>query len=74
MPTLSHEAVVQLVRNAPAIVPMLLWPEERREASSVHVTAAEFVDLNFAEHRADVVLERRTDRPDRPRGRALARR
>lgn len=32
MPTLSHEALVQLVRNAPAIVPMLLWPEERRTA------------------------------------------
>ena len=56
MPRLSHEALVQLVRNAPAIVPGLLWPGEARGAAQVHVTAAEFVDLNFAEHRADVVL------------------
>src|SRR5690606_13059584 len=55
MPKLSHEALVQLVRHAPGLVPDLLWPGER-VPSPIHVTAAEFVDLNFAEHRADAVL------------------
>ncbi len=57
MPRLSHEALVQLVRNAPELVLTLLGHTARdRDARPVHVTAAEFTDLNFAEHRADVVL------------------
>ena len=55
MPKLSHEALVQLVRHAPALIPDLLWPGER-PPRPIHVSAAEFVDLNFAEHRADAVL------------------
>lgn len=57
MPRLSHEALVQLVRNAPELVLTLLGQTAPdRAARPVHVTAAEFTDLNFAEHRADVVL------------------
>lgn len=57
MPKLSHEALVQLVRNDPALIPGLIWPEgQRPPAAQIHVAAAEFVDLNFAEHRADTVL------------------
>lgn len=57
MPRLSHEALVQLVRNAPGLVPALLGAAgPGKDARPVHVTAAEFADLNFAEHRADVVL------------------
>jgi hypothetical protein len=57
MPKLSHEALVQLIRNAPDLIPTLLrarCPE--LPVRPVHVTAAEFADLNFAEHRADAVL------------------
>lgn len=64
MPRLSHEALVQLVRHAPALIPDLLWPGERK-AAPIRVTAAEFVDLNFAEHRADAVLGL-GGAPDRP--------
>jgi len=56
MPRLTHEALVQLVRNAPAMIPRLLWPDRQVDAASTHVTATEFVDLNFAEYRADAVL------------------
>ena len=57
MPKLFHEALVQLVRNAPDLIPDLLWPEDRARAPTpVRVEAAEFIDLNFAEHRADAVL------------------
>ena len=57
MPKLSHEALVQLVRNAPGMIPALLWPEgQANTAAPIRVDAAEFVDLNFAEHRADAVL------------------
>ncbi|PCC71733.1 hypothetical protein SAMN02745121_03086 [Nannocystis exedens] len=65
MPKLPHEALVQLVRHAPALIPDLLWPGER-SPGPVRITAAEFVDLNFAEHRADVVLGLggAQDRPD----------
>ncbi|MFZ6184306.1 hypothetical protein [Nannocystis pusilla] len=65
MPKLPHEALVQLVRHAPALIPDLLWPGERAPGP-VRITAAEFVDLNFAEHRADVVLGLggAQDRPD----------
>jgi hypothetical protein len=56
MPRLTHEALVQLVRNAPAMIPRLLWPDRQVDSASTHVTAAEFVDLNFAEYRADAVL------------------
>ena len=67
MPKLSHEALVHLVRSAPELVPELL-----RDAAGLglplptpsRVTAAEFVDLNFAEHRADAVLL--LGEPERP--------
>ncbi|MDC0669615.1 hypothetical protein [Nannocystis radixulma] len=64
MPKLSHEALVQLVRHAPALIPDLLWPGERAPGP-IRITAAEFVDLNFAEHRADAVLGL-GGAPDRP--------
>jgi hypothetical protein len=57
MPKPSHEALVQLIRSAPALIPGLIWPEEQASArAKSRVTATEFVDLNLAEHRADVVL------------------
>ena len=57
MPKLSHEALVQLVRNAPELIPALLRAHSPDlPVRPVHVTAAEFADLNFAEHRADAVL------------------
>lgn len=57
MPKPSHEALVELIRSAPAMIPGLIWPEEQASATArSRVTATEFVDLNLAEHRADVVL------------------
>lgn len=56
---MSHEALVQLVRCAPEMVVELLR-RERVPDLPLHlptrITAAEFVDLNLAEYRADVVL------------------
>jgi hypothetical protein len=65
MPKLSHEALVQLVRHAPVLIPDLLWPGER-PPGPIRISAAEFVDLNFAEHRADAVfgLGGAPERPD----------
>ena len=49
MPKVSHESLVQLVRNAPAMIPDLLWPERQdRTSTPIQVTAAELVDLNLA--------------------------
>lgn len=56
MPKLLHEALVELVRGAPAMVPRLLWPERQELAARVHVAAGELVDLNLAEYHADAVL------------------
>jgi hypothetical protein len=57
MPGIAHEALVQLVRRAPEIVPSLMWPEEQVAIPAlIHVTAAEFIDLNLPEYRADAVL------------------
>jgi hypothetical protein len=64
MPKLLHEALVELVRDAPAMVLRLLWPESRELAARVHVAAGEFVDLNLAEYHADAVLV--VDDPTRP--------
>ncbi|MBK9752160.1 MAG: hypothetical protein IPO88_01410 [Nannocystis sp.] len=59
MPKLPHEALVQLVRCAPEMVVDLLQ-RELAPGLPLHlpprVTAAEFVDLNLAEYRADAVL------------------
>jgi hypothetical protein len=67
MPKVSHESLVQLVRNAPAMIPDLLWPERQdRTTTPIQVTAAELVDLNLAEYRADVVLALGVD-PQHPR-------
>ena len=43
MPKLLHEALVELVRDAPAMVLRLLWPERQELAARVHVAAGEFV-------------------------------
>ncbi len=59
MPKLSHEALVHLVRAAPHAIVELL-----REALALdlpapvqaRITAAELVDVNFAEYRADAVI------------------
>jgi hypothetical protein len=59
MPKLMHEALVQLIRSAPEMVVELLRGEPGLELPlhvPARVTAAEFVDLNLAEYRADVVL------------------
>lgn len=56
MPTPGHEVLVQIVRNAPALIARLACPEEQGSITSVSVTAAEFVELNLAEYRADAVL------------------
>ena len=59
MPKLTHEALVHLVRAAPELVLRLLGSELASELplhAPPRVTAAEFTDLNFAEHRADAVL------------------
>lgn len=66
MPRLTHESLVQLIRHAPDLIPGLLWPTEGAAGTVVvHVGAAEFVDLNFAEYRADAVLLR-GGTPERP--------
>ncbi|MCB9705499.1 MAG: hypothetical protein H6711_26750 [Myxococcales bacterium] len=65
MPKLPHEALVQLVRNAPSIIPSLVWPERQVNAAATRVSAAEFVDLNLAEYRADAVVVVGDD-PKRP--------
>ena len=59
MPKLPHEALVHLVRNAPEVIFRLLQQELGVELPlnvPRRITAAEFVDLNFAEHRADAIL------------------
>ena len=59
MPKLPHEALVHLVRSAPEAIVRLLQHELALDLpmhAPPRVTAAEFVDLNFAEHRADAVL------------------
>ncbi|MCB9706163.1 MAG: hypothetical protein H6711_30205 [Myxococcales bacterium] len=56
MPRLPHEALVQLVRNAPTLVTNLIWPERQIEASAVHISQAEVVDLHLAEYRADGLI------------------
>ncbi|MEZ4447944.1 MAG: hypothetical protein R3B09_00605 [Nannocystaceae bacterium] len=65
MPKFTHEALVQLVRNAPSLLVDLLWPEGSIPARRVHVTRAEFVDLNLSEYRADGVIVVGAD-PDDP--------
>ena len=52
MPKRRHEAIVQLIRNAPHLVE----PAHRPDATSIHITQTEFVDLAHAEYRADDVL------------------
>ncbi len=56
MPKLSHEAVVSLIRNAPALIPNLVDPRRYRRVTQVRLTTPEFVDLNLPEYRADAVL------------------
>ncbi len=68
MPKLTHETIVQLVRNAPNLIGDLLDPydpEGRSSPTSIRITQAEFVDLNHAEYRADDVLVYGDD-PDAP--------
>ncbi len=58
MPKLQHEALVQLVRSAPEVVVRLLRAQgiELPMHAPPRLSAAEFVDLNHAEYRADAVL------------------
>ena len=59
MPKLSHEALVQLVRAAPEMIVGLLQRElglELPAQTHARITAAELVDLNLAEYRADAVI------------------
>lgn len=67
MPKLPHEALVHLVRSAPEVIFRLLQRELGVDLPlnvPGRVTAAEFVDLNFAEHRADAILT--VGEPGRP--------
>ena len=65
MPSVSHESLVSLFRDCPALAPRLL-----RESLGVDipawarptVTSAEFIDLKPPEYRADTVV--RLDEPD----------
>ncbi len=59
MPKLSHEALVHLVRAAPGMIVGLLRSElglELPAQAQPRITAAELVDLNLAEYRADAVI------------------
>ncbi len=59
MPKLSHEALVQLVRAAPEVIVGLLQRElglDLPAQTHARITAAELVDLNLAEYRADAVI------------------
>jgi len=59
MPKLSHEALVHLVRAAPDVIVGLLRRElglELPAQAQPRITAAELVDLNLAEYRADAVI------------------
>ena len=59
MPKLSHEALVHLVRAAPEAILQLLERAlglELPPLARPRITAAELVDLNLAEYRADAVL------------------
>lgn len=61
MPKLPHEALVQLVRAAPTMVPLLLRPAlgglpDAAATVVAEVTAAELVNLDLPEHRADAVI------------------
>lgn len=59
MPKLSHEALVHLVRAAPEAILGLLQRElgiELPAMAQPRITAAELVDLNLAEYRADAVI------------------
>ena len=59
MPKLSHEALVHLVRAAPEAIVGLLQRELGLELPAqphARITAAELVDLNLAEYRADAVI------------------
>jgi hypothetical protein len=65
MPKVSHEAVVQIVRDAPSLLLDLLWPEGQGSATALHLTQTEFVDTVLAEYRADaLVLLGREDAPE----------
>jgi hypothetical protein len=65
MPKVSHEAVVQIVRDAPSLLLDLLWPEGQGSATALHLTQTEFVDTVLAEYRADAfVLLGREDAPE----------
>jgi hypothetical protein len=59
MPKLSHEALVRLVRAAPEMIVELLQRElgvELPAHARPRITAAELVDLDLAEYRADAVI------------------
>ena len=63
MPSVSHESLVYLFRECPALAPELLRrvaditdPDHSPEEITARITSAEFTDLAPAEYRADVVV------------------
>ena len=68
MPSTLHEALVQLLRESPRLVPMLvaqalgkeldpgLFASGGADGADIQVTSAEFSELHAPEYRADLVL------------------
>lgn len=56
MPKITHEALVTILRSDPKLLVDIVWPERQIDASSIHLTHTEFVDVNLPECRADGVL------------------
>lgn len=56
MPKITHEALVTILRSDPKLLVDLVWPERQIDASSIHLTHTELVDVNLPERRADGVL------------------
>lgn len=61
MPSALHEALVTLFRERPSLAPMLLARATTLEVTvpddtRIHVTSAEFAELDPAEYRADLVV------------------
>ena len=69
MPSVTHESLVDLFRDCPALAPELLRHVGTRlpDGTTPRITSAELVDLDAAEYRADVVirLDKANDEPAR---------
>src|SRR5690606_41293100 len=55
-PKITHAALVTIIRSDPKLLVDLIWPERQIDASAIHMTHAELVDINLPEVRADGVL------------------